>query len=162
MAILKTANCKGKYRDEESKEDVIQYILNPFKMPHNFCGGLGVDPICPSESMELVSEQFGKEKGVQLRHFIIAFAPKELPSMSAANQIAQRIVRFLGQEYQTVYAVHENPDCPHIHIVMNSVSYIDGHRYYGTRREFFQMKNVIQNAMREHGIRVLKYVPANG
>lgn len=162
MAILKTANCKGKYRDSESKDDVIHYILNPVKMPHGFCGGAGVDPCCPVESMEIVSEQFGKEKGVQLRHFIISFFPDELKSIETANQIAQKIAHFMGREYQVVYAVHENPDNPHIHMVTNSVSYRDGHRYYGTRKEFFQMQDVIRNILRQHGINKLSYVPAKG
>lgn len=38
MAALKTPNGKGKYRDFEAKEYVTTYILNPYKMPHKYCG----------------------------------------------------------------------------------------------------------------------------
>ena len=51
-----------------------------------------------------------------------------------------------------VYAVHENPANPHIHIVMNSVSYVDGHRYYGTKKEHYDLMKVIKHSLLIHGI----------
>ena len=70
MAILKTANTKGKYYEDHSKDDVIQYVLNPDKT-RNYYGSYGVNMNAPAESMNIVSAHFGKSQGVQLRHFII-------------------------------------------------------------------------------------------
>ena len=77
-AILKTSNRKGKYLDLNSKNDVISYILDPNKMIHNYYGGIMVDHYNIAESMKQVSEKFHKEKGVQLRHFILSFSPHEI------------------------------------------------------------------------------------
>lgn len=158
MATLKTGNGSGNYFNEDAKLNVINYILRPDKIIHNYCGGVAVSSECPAESMALVAEQFGKSDGVQLRHWIISFAAWETTNPKLVNEIAQQITARIGAEYQAVYAVHENRAHLHIHLVCNSVSYIDGHRYYGTHREFWQFKNMIANVLKAHGIFELKYV----
>lgn len=158
MATLKTPNGKGKYRDLEAKEDVTNYIFNPWKMPHNYCGFMGVRSQDISGSMMQISAKFKKENGVQLRHFIISFSPYELRDFSIANEIGSLAMRFFGREYQTVYAVHEKHYNPHIHIVINSVSCVDGHRYYGTKREFYAMMNYFRRVLLSYGITELVYV----
>jgi len=160
MAILKTANTKGKYYESHAKDDVIQYILNPSKAK-NYCGAYGVDMNAPAESMKTVSAQFGKSQGVQLRHFIISFYPNELNTPAIANEIAKQFAAFFVHEYQVIYAVHENKPQLHIHMIINSVSYVDGHRYYGTRAEFKSMQKHMQNILRNHNIYRLDYVSAS-
>lgn len=159
MAILKTANTKGKYYESHAKEDVIRYILNPFKA-RTYCGAYGVDTNNPAQSMEMKSAQFGKSHGVQLRHFIVSFYPDEVNSPMTANEIAQQFVAFFANEYQVVYAIHEDKPHLHIHIVINSVSYVDGHRYYGTRAEFKSMQKYMQEVLRRYRIHRLEYVSA--
>lgn len=159
MAKIKTANEKGKYRDLESKDDVIGYVLNPYKTPHHYCGYVMVNPNNIAGSMMAVSSNFHKENGVQIRHFILSFDPKELSGFRIADEIGYLTMRFFGKEYQTIYAVHEKPDNPHIHIVINSVSYVDGHRYYGTRKEFYDMMNYLRSILFKYGIKELIYVP---
>lgn len=159
MAVLKTANTKGKYYEAHAKDDVIKYILNPYKAP-NYCGAFGVDINNLAESMEAISSHYGKSGGVQLRHFIISFYPEEVNDAKTVNDIAQKFANFFFREYQVIYAVHEDKPHLHIHIVINSVSYIDGHRYYGTRAEFKEMQKYLQAVLRNYGIYCLDYVPA--
>ena len=156
MAILKTANTRGKYYEDHAKEDVIRYILNPFKAKR-YVGAYGVNINCPAESMKLISEQFGKTNGVQLRHFIISFYPNELTDPAIANEIAKQFMLFFASEYQVIYAVHEDRLHIHIHIVINSVSYLDGHRYYGTRAEFKSMQKYMHGVLRKYSIPCLEY-----
>ena len=157
MATLKTSNGHGKYFDEDAKQNVIEYIMKKGKTPHGYVGGVGVDGNDIVGSMKEVSEQFGKSNGVQLRHFIISFEQGEINNLNTADEIAREAALFLGREYQTVYAVHEDSDHPHAHIVCNSVSYVDGHRYYGTRKEFKQFMGKLQGIMHKHGISRLTY-----
>ena len=96
MAILKTGNGNGNYFNEDAKELLIHYILRPDKVVHGYFGGVGVDPLCPAESMELVSEQFRKQDGVQLRHFIVSFTPYELADPAVVNEIAQQVTIYIG------------------------------------------------------------------
>ena len=108
--------------------------------------------------MEMVSAQFGKTSGVQLRHFIVSFDQTEVNDPMIVNEIARRFVEFFSNEYQVVYAVHEDKQYLHIHIVINSVSYVDGHRYYGTRAEFKAMQKYMQAILRNYNIYRLEYV----
>ena len=48
MAILKTANGHGKYRDLSTKKDVVDYILNNYKMRNNYWGCIKVNPADPA------------------------------------------------------------------------------------------------------------------
>lgn len=157
MAELISGNCAGKYFDPNAKIDVITYILNPMKTIHGYFGGCCVDPNYPAESMEIISEQFGKSAGVQLRHLILSFAPDEANDPAIVNMIAQDVARYIGREYQAVYAVHENKPHLHIHLVFNSCSYVDGHRYRGTYKEFFSLKTFMQDVLRKYGVYNLRY-----
>ncbi len=155
MATLKVSNSKGKYRNEDAIDNAINYILNEQKTPHHCVGGSGVDMSCPVEDMKNVREKFGKQKGVQLRHQIISFEEKELSNPYIANSIGKQISESFGKEYQTIYAVHENKDNIHIHFISNIVSFIDGHRYYGRRKEFYNDKNMMKKVLNKHNISTL-------
>lgn len=158
MAILKTGNGNGSYFNEDAKELLIRYILRPDKVVHGYFGGVGVDPLCPAESMGLVSEQFGKQDGVQLRHFIVSFTPYELTDPAVVNEIAQQVTMYVGHDYQALYAVHEDKPCLHFHLVQNSVSYRTGTRYRGTKQEFYALQRALKGILEQYGIYKLNYV----
>lgn len=158
MATIKSGNGKGKYRDANAKADVIAYITNPIKTPHSYIGGYGVDFNDPAASMNAVSASFGKSNGVQLRHFIISFDPRELSDYVAANIIADRCAKYISNRYQVVYAVHEDKPHIHIHFVFNSVSYVDGCRYGGHYNEFYDMRKHFKWIMMNFGVCYLDYV----
>ena len=158
MAVLKLLNGNGKYRNEEAKENVINYILRPDKVLTGYFGGAFVNPDMPAESMQIISEKFGKSDGVQLRHLIVSFAPTELNDVSIVNEIACFTAQFIGAEYQTVFAVHEDRAHLHFHVVFNAVSYIDGHRYKGSREEYYNLYNALTAILERFNIHKLRYV----
>lgn len=155
MAILIISNQKGKYHDAHAKQDVIKYILNPYKT--NLWGGTAVTIDDTADSMARVSAHFGKSDGVQLRHYILSFSKEELSSADTANEIAKAIMDYFGKSYQTVYAVHEDTDNLNIHLVINTVSYIDGHRHRGTYSEHHRECHHMKGVLKKHGIFTLKY-----
>lgn len=157
MATIKTGNGNGKYHDPSALHDVITYVLNSWKAP-NYFGGYRVNPITPIDDMQRVIEQFGKSNGVQLRHFIISFSPEETTDASVVNKIACLIIPYLGREYQTLFAVHEDTSHLHIHIVCNAISYIDGHRYRGTKQEFYGFKCYCNAILHRFRIGNLRYI----
>lgn len=153
MAVLKIENGNGKYFNEDAKELVAAYIMRPDKVS----GGYGIDPCCPAESMKIVSEQFGKQQGVQLRHYVVSFTPYELDDPAIVNAIAQQFAMYIGQTYQVLYAVHEDKPHLHFHLMHNSVSYLDGRCCYGRRSEFYSTQNVLKGILAQHGIYQLRY-----
>jgi hypothetical protein len=154
MAIHTTINGRSKYHDYESKEDVINYILNPFKIPSGFIGFMNVDPRNPALSMHQCSARFGKDKGVQIRHFVVSFDRREVSDYATANAIAIEFMNYVGREYPVIYAVHENTDQVHFHMAFNNVS-LSGKRYYGTKKEYYTMNNVFKAILRKHGIYIM-------
>ena len=152
MATLKTTNGDGRFFDDKSREDSIKYILRTDKIKHSYYGGIAVDMQDIPGSMDIVAERFNKNTGVRVRHFILSFHPYEVSAPEVTNAIGKQIIRYIGKEYQAVYAVHEDTENLHIHIVMNAVSYVDGHRYRGTRGEFNAFKSYINKILRMHGI----------
>ncbi len=162
MATIKTANGRGKYHDADAKDYLINYIFNHNKIPHYYIGGYNIDMRDPAASMQSVSLGFGKEKGVQIHHLIISFSHRELSDYNVANYIADRLSQYIGRKYQTVYAVHENTNHIHFHILFNSVSYIDGSKYYGRREDFNPIVSYARKLLREVGIKEFYYVSNRG
>lgn len=152
MAVFKTTNGKGKYHDLNSKKEVIDYILDDKKVINGYFNMMYVNPANPDLSMQDTAASFGKENGVQLRHFVVSFDRSEVSSPVVANQIAYEFMCYIAQRYQVVYAVHEDAEQLHFHIVFNSVSYVTGQRYRGTKWEHYGLLKELKIIAMKHGI----------
>ena len=100
---------------------------------------------------------FGKEGGRQGYHLIQSFAPGEVTAKTAFS-IAQEYVRqYLSDRYEAVYAVHEDKDHIHAHIIWNAVSFVDGRKYHADNREYpEQIRRISDELCREHGLSVIE------
>ncbi len=163
MVLWKTANGQGNYRNSDARLNAVRYILNTQKMKSMVHGGANLENIDPhdpydiAEQMNAVAVQFGRPNGVQLRHFIFSFDRYCQVSPQQVGQIAQSLAYFLGREYQTVFAVHENTDNLHFHLISHAISFIDGHRYAGSKAEFYALQNYMKQVLRSYGISTLIY-----
>lgn len=157
MSTFKSLNGQNRYFNYDARELVTNYILNPIKSPSGFRGTTGVSPDIVG-SMDAVARRFEKEKGVQLRHFVVSYSPHELNDPGDAADIAAGVIEFIGQKYQALYAVHEDTENLHFHVMFNSVSYVDGSRYYGTKKEHYALMNQIKFLNHLFGINRLEYV----
>lgn len=155
MAMLKVLNGKGKYHDLKAREDVSRYIFNPLKAESGLMGGIGVTSDIVG-SMDEIAAKYNKTNGVQLRHFVISFPPDELDSPEEVYKIASRIAQFIAQEFQVIFAVHENTENLHIHFMFNLISHRDGHRYQGKKKEYYDLVNFIKSDLKYfYGINLL-------
>lgn len=162
MATVKFLNAAGKYDDPGARHDVINYIFRRDKTPSALIIGCPVDPAMAAEQMRSVAEFYHKDNKVRIRHFVISFYRNELLTMAQLDGLAQDICREIGREYQIVCALHEDTASPHIHFVFNPVSYVDGHKYSGTREEHRALKDLLRQCVGRFGIRVfyeVKYRP---
>ncbi|MBR6509447.1 MAG: relaxase/mobilization nuclease domain-containing protein [Clostridia bacterium] len=155
MAIYYTVNKREKYHDYESKEDVVNYILNPFKIHNGYVGFMNVDPRNPALSMHQCSAAYGKDKGIQIRHFVVSFGVGEIKDSATANAIAQELLLYIGSLYPTFYAVHEDKENIHFHMAFNNIG-LTGQRYHGTKAEYYAIINALKSILRKYGIYVLQ------
>ena len=114
-------------------------FFNPEKAA--YIGGAGISSAqTAAEEMQADAVKFGKDKGKRVRHSVLSFDEREHVTAVQANKYAQEIIQHYSSEYQIAYAVHTNTDNVHIHMIMNQVSYLDGHRYEGKKKDYYDFK----------------------
>ena len=144
MAALKIISVPQKYADSLAYQQLLDYIMRADKTPNSYIDGFAAHPQYAAEEMQTVSAAYGQDRGVRLRHWIISFEKGELPDAWHANQFAQMACRFYAYTYQIVYSVHEDAVHLHIHFVMNMISYLDGTRYGGKKKDFYDYLDNLQ------------------
>lgn len=152
MDIVKV---KGGYVDNHALRDLIAYATCPEKTK-GYIGALGTDPSDPAkmlEQMQFVKNAYGKTDGYrQLRHIIISPEPQWGITVDAAYRMAYDIAKFYGNRYQICFGVHSDTDHVHIHMVQNTVSYIDGKLFSGAGTELIVFKMYVNQV-------IYRYVP---
>ena len=160
MAVLKLI--RNTYRNQTAPENVINYCLNPQKMPNNCYGGQGISLLDPYSSIMSIKNIFCHNYGKQLEHFILSFDKEEIPNLSIPKilHLSYAICEFL-EGNQVLFALHEtNIDeyydsgefHPHIHFVMNTTNINTGNK---TRIDFcneYALKRYVGALLSEFGI----------
>ena len=126
---------EDKFRDEHAYYDVTNYIMQPQKAA--YVGGYHITCLaCAGQEMEQVARHFHKDKGKRIRHSELSFSEEEGISPEQAAVLGSKIAAYYAPQYQILFAVHTNTDHIHIHFVMNQISYVDGTRYQGKRKDY--------------------------
>ena len=120
--------------DKGYLKNAIDYVVDGHS---DMVGGFNICPECALEQMRIVKKYYGKTCGNQLVHFVISF-DRNVYTAAYADKLARKIEKYYADRYQLVYAVHTkertNDDgyeknILHVHMVMNSVSFMDGSEY---------------------------------
>lgn len=153
MAITKAI--KSGFKSPEEMNALIEYIISEDRHVIN---GLDGGRMIITGSSEFVYEQmmevkqyFRKECGRYMRHIIVSFSNYELQHLGANEiyKIAMQICSFF-KWYQTIFAIHQETGQIHIHIGVNTVSFLDGNKL---RFALWELKNYVNQI-------VGRYVPA--
>lgn len=157
MAVFKVIGCgeDGKYMDVDCRKDVIGYCLQAAKTTHGFIGGMSVNPENAAAEMSILAGLYYQERGLRLRHWIISFDESEISDPQIADQFARRTIPYYGSTYQIIYAVHEDTDQIHIHFVMNMISYQDGRRYRGVKKDYYDYLRILNEIAASYGFSVI-------
>ncbi|MBQ9075911.1 MAG: relaxase/mobilization nuclease domain-containing protein, partial [Mogibacterium sp.] len=62
-----------------------------------------------------------------------------------------------GDRFQMVVATHTNAHCVHSHIVINSVSFVDGKKFHGCREMTGLLRDASDRICLEHGLSVIEH-----
>ncbi|MBR4321804.1 relaxase/mobilization nuclease domain-containing protein [Treponema sp.] len=142
MAILKAVNVKvGR---NASLKGIINYVLQPKKTEEQLSTGFCCDVPKALETFNETKDCFGKMKGRQYYHFVQSFPPNENISAKKAHEVALRFAekckKFWG--FEMLIVTHKDRKHLHTHFVMNSVSFLDGHKFHMSRKELAAMKEL--------------------
>lgn len=151
VAIIKIKNIN------DNLDNVINYAKNGEKTEH----GILVTAVnCTSKNayddMMLVKKSFHKETGRLGYHIIQSFEGKEV-SPELANDIGEQLVEQLfGDKYQAIICTHTNKFNVHNHIILNSVSFIDGKKYHNSNEEIALLKRKSDELCSDYDLSVLE------
>lgn len=113
-----------------------KYLENACKYPPKkeeciYIRGYGVDYHnleYAYEQMMHVKEHFSKTSGNQLIHIIVSFGNTVYDDKTAI-EMGEKIAVYYSGKYQLIWGIHKlthGESMYHMHIIINSVSYIDG------------------------------------
>ena len=97
------------------------------------------------EEMAFTKKFFHKEDKTLGYHIIQSFKGNEV-SPKTANLIGKELAEELwGDKYQVIICTHINKENVHNHLILNSVSFIDGKKYHNSNSEIAFMKEASDN-----------------
>ena len=133
----------------------ITYAANPEKTEqHFFTSALNCES-CETAyaEMQVTKRRFGKLGGVVGYHFIQSFAPGEVtPEQAHAIGVAFA-QRLFGERYEVVVGTHLDKVHLHNHVVVNSVSFVDGKKYHSSPGSYyFEVRSPSDTLCRENDL----------
>ena len=159
MAITKCLHMKQAKTGYPAKHlaNGLRYIMNPEKTEHGryVCGHNCIPEQALSQMVD-TKRHFGKLDKRQGYHFILSFEEDEVSEEEAFQMVGEFVTEFLGKDFEAVYAVHNDTDHIHGHIIFNSVRCTTGYKYDYRNGDWENIIQPLTNRIcREHGLSVL-------
>ena len=142
---------------KKNLEAVINYAMNGEKTENGILvSGVNCLPQTAYSQMMLTKKAFHKEDGRLGYHIIQSFNGNEI-SPEKCNKIGVELAQQLcGDKYQVLVCTHINKKNVHNHIVLNSVSFIDGSKYHNSNVEIALLRETNDDICRKYGLSIIK------
>ena len=168
MAITKIKGVKNNLsrvidyisNDEKTNKEIyddlhneLEYIGEDYKTEKKlYVTGINCEAQSAYEEMMMIKKHYNKEKGNIAFHSIQSFAANEV-TPDEAHEIGLQLAKEMwGDRFQVVVATHLNTKHIHNHFVINSVSFVDGKKYYDNRRNYAELRRLNDSLCKEHNI----------
>ena len=151
MATTKIWKIKSRF------DNVIDYITNKDKTDNkNYVTGINCMADIAFKEMSISKQQFNKTGGILGFHAYQSFKGCEVTD-DEAHEIGIRLAEELwGDKFQVVVTTHTNTKNVHNHFVINSVSFVDGKKYYDNKTNYAIMRQVSDNICKEYELQTLE------
>lgn len=135
--------------------DVIDYAMNPDKTEQQFyVSGINCQANSAYEEMKNVKAFFHKEDKILGFHAYQSFKEKVSPEL--AHKIGLELAKEIwGDRFQVIVTTHLNTEHTHNHFVINSVSFVDGLKYYDNHTTYSRIRHVSDELCKEYGLNIL-------
>lgn len=155
--ILYIGDCGSGYSGKHLKQ-ALDYIAEGYKTGEGrWIAALNCQAENAYEQMRQTKVQFDKTDKRQGYHMIISFAEGEVDAETAFEVIGRFAKEYLGQDYETVYSVHDNTEHVHGHIIFNSVSFRTGKKYRYEKGDWAKKIQPITNRLcEEYGLSTIE------
>lgn len=160
MPIIKFVNESEKieYPTEQDVCSLLCYAFAPQKTIMNDnqfvgCKPFGFpfwymrNPLAVHQFMEFNHKRQFKHWKDLAKHRVISFSKEENPLVATLKIIAERIVSFYANNgYIAAYAIHFGTENPHIHVIVDTISYQNLNKFHMSRRyEWNQIHEILND-----------------
>lgn len=159
MAITKILHMKQAKSGYMAKHlaNGLKYIMDPDKTEGGrYVSGSNCIPENALAQMLETKRHFGKLDKRQGYHFIISFEEEDITEETAFEVVGQFVKEYLGPDFEAVYAIHNDTDHIHGHIIFNSVRCTNGYKYDCPKGEWeHRIQPLVNRLCEEHGLSTL-------
>lgn len=147
----------NKSKEFQSLHDVIDYAADDYKTERSlFVSGVNTTPDTAKAKMMQTKLQFNKMTGNAALHALQSFKPGEV-TPELAHTIGIKLAEELwGDRFEIVVATHLNKSHIHNHFVVNSVSFVDGRKFYDSEAEYRRIRAASDRLCEEYNLSVIK------
>ena len=137
-------------------DHLVRYVINPKKTDEQvFVSSLGCQPETAARTWMDTKRRFGRSDGVQAYHLIQSFRPGEI-TPELAHEIGNRFAERYLDGFEVIVGTHVDKAHVHNHIIFNSVSDRDGHKYHSSPASYFrEIRGLSDRLCREYGLSVI-------
>ena len=149
---------RNTYPDDAALNNVIHYALNKAA----FYGGYGITPEIGAAQMQMqfVKRAFYQTDALQLKHFFITYSHDEAAYIDFDEMMLTAFeTAKLFREHQMVYGLHLDGSHVHVHIVMNTTSFIDGHQYSDGLSGFMKVCGMLKKKYPQYRVKLCQTKP---
>lgn len=138
-------------------DNVIDYITNKDKTDNKkYITGINCMADIAYKEMSITKEQFNKTGGILGFHAYQSFKGCEVTS-DEAHEIGIRLAEELwGDRFQVIVTTHTNTKNVHNHFFINSVSFVDGKKYYDNKVNYAIMRRTSDDLCKEYELQTLE------
>ena len=141
----------------DAMDELLNYVDDEKKNEdHLYITGVNCEPKTAIEEMLETKQIWNKEDGILGFHAYQSFA-KDTVTPDEVHKIGVELASEMwGDRFQVVVSTHLNTEHYHNHFVVNSVSFVDGKKYYDNRKNYAELRRLNDEICLEHGLDVLE------
>lgn len=156
MPIFKAIDKPGK-----NIKTIINYAAKDSKKEKDetlFCGiNCADNPAIAAYQMQHTKAYYAKLDGRQYKHYVLSFAPGEISVDKAKTYAKELAQQCFGERYEVAVGVHTNSKGGkiHAHIIVNSVSFMDGKKLHFSKNDLESFKNQNDKLAKKYGLNII-------
>lgn len=137
-------------------ERSLQYITNENKTDGDvYISGIECEPKVADYQFKMTKEYYDKFYGIEGFHIIQSFKPNEV-SQKIGHEIGLKLAKKITNDrFQAVISTHVDKNHVHNHIIINSVSHVDGKKFYDSKRNYKRIRETSDQLCSEYNLSVI-------
>lgn len=156
MPIFKAIDKPGK-----NIKTIINYAAKDSKKEKDetlFCGiNCADNPAIAVYQMQHTKAYYAKLDGRQYKHYVLSFAPGEISVDKAKTYAKELADKCFGERFEVGVGIHTKSKGGkiHAHIVVNSVSFVDGKKLHFSKTDLENFKNFNDKIAKKYSLNII-------